>query len=192
MPKSGRVALAVGVLVTGLNVVGRLDPGYAERERLAAEARAEREAEKARVAALLPEAKSPAKGVKAIDFGDLAFNAPGGGEFSSASSGFGPWAPDKIKGLDGRAVVLSGFMLPTKTEGGKVRECLILANQMACCYGNTPRFCEFVVAHIQGAPAAVLQDQPLAFTGRLHVGDVFEGKAWTAFYTLEVSEVGRL
>lgn len=191
LPTAARWTLVVVALLGLLNLAGRLDPGYAERERASAKERAARDAEKARVAALLPEAKAPAKGVRSIDFGDLAFDAPGGANFASTSTGFGQWAPEKIKALDGREVVLSGFMLPTKTEAGKARECLILANQMACCYGNTPKFCEFVVARVLGDPVPVLQDQPLAFTGRLKVGDVFEGKAWTAYYTLEVTDVGR-
>ena len=83
-------------------------------------------------------------------------------------------------------------MLPTRVENGQVRECLIMANQLTCCFGQTPRFCDFIIARIDGPSVAVLQDLPLVFTGRLKVGDVFEGKAWTGFYTMQVADVGRL
>lgn len=188
---SARVPLAVALGVGLLSQVARLDPGYAEREREAELAKAERIAERARVAALVPEAGAVSSDTKRIDFGDLAFDAPGGDVQSTASSGFGPWAPEKVKSLNGREVRIEGFMLPTRMENGRASECLIMANQQACCYGRSPRFCEFLVAKMVKEPAPVLQDQPLVFTGRLQVGDVFEGKAWTTFYTLEVTGVGR-
>jgi hypothetical protein len=183
--------LAVTLGVGLLSLAARLDPSYAEREREAELAKAERAAERARVAALVPEAGAVSRDTQRINFGDLAFDAPGGETQATASTGFAPWAPEKVRALDGREVRIEGFMLPTRMEAGRASECLILANQQACCYGQSPRFCEFLVAKMMKEPAPVLQDRPLVFTGRLHVGDVFEGKAWTTFYTLEVTAVGR-
>lgn len=189
--RRGRIPLGVTLGLALLSQVARLDPGYAARERNTELAIAEREAERARVDALMPEAGSVSGDTKRIDFGDLAFDAPGGETQSTARPGFAPWAPKKIKILDGSEVRIEGFMLPTRMENGRAIECLILANQMACCYGQSPRFCEFLVAKMVNGPVPVLQDRPLVFTGRLRVGDIFEGKTWTAFYALDVTEVGR-
>jgi hypothetical protein len=46
--------------------------------------------------------------------------------------------PPRVKGLDGKKVVVSGYMLPTKVEKGLVREFLLVSSPMLCCYGQTP------------------------------------------------------
>ncbi len=99
--------------------------------------------------------------------------------------------PAAIKAYDGRKVRIRGFLLPVKMEGNEVREFLIVANQMSCCYGTTPRFWEFVAAKIVGDPAPNLMDRTLTFEGTLHVGDVYENGFWTQLYTMECTAVGK-
>ncbi|HEY9250556.1 MAG TPA: DUF3299 domain-containing protein, partial [Rariglobus sp.] len=91
-------------------------------------------------------------------------------------------APAAIKAYDGRKVRIRGFLLPIKMEGNEVREFLIVASQMSCCYGTAPRFWEFVAAKAGGAPLPNLMDRPLTFEGRLRVADVFENGYWTQLY----------
>jgi len=183
--------LSAIVLLAGVNLFGRLDPDYQQRV-LASEAQeAERKAEEARLGELIPKAGPAPKDVRRITFGDLAFSAPGADTPDTASAGYAGWAPQRVKALDGQPVRIEGFMLPVRVENGQVRECLIMANQMTCCFGNVPRFCDFIIARVDGPSVAVLQDEPLIFTGRFKVGDVFEGKAWTSFYSMEIEAVGR-
>ena len=46
--------------------------------------------------------------------------------------------PAAIKRLDGKKVVLTGFMLPTKMENGLAKEFFFLSSSQLCCYGVTP------------------------------------------------------
>ena len=100
-------------------------------------------------------------------------------------------APAAIKAYDGRKVRIRGFLMPMKMEGNEVREFLIVASQMSCCYGTTPRFWEFIAAKAVGEPVPNMMDRPLTFEGTLHVGDVYENGYWTQFYTMECSAVGK-
>lgn len=191
--KSAGLWLLLGLIVVlGLvNVLARFDPDYRQRVVESKARDAERLAEQARVDALMPKAALTVKGTHRISFSDLAFSAPDADSPDTTSTGFSAHAPAGIKALDDTEVRINGFMLPTRVENGHVRECLIMANQLTCCYGKIPRFCDYIIARVDGDSVAVLQDQPLVFTGRIKVGDVFEGKAWTAFYTMQVEAVGR-
>ena len=127
-----------------------------------------------------------AAGVLEMTFGRLNFLLPPEVYKSlDPNNGYGQWLPEGIKAYDGREIRIRGYMLPTKLEKGQVRECLILANQMACCYGQSPRFCEFIVASATGKPIASEYDRIITFQGNLHVRDVFEDGCWTALYTMD-------
>lgn len=99
--------------------------------------------------------------------------------------------PENIKGYDGKKVRIRGFLVPVKMEGNEVREFLIVANQMSCCFGATPRFWEFVAAKATGDAVPNLMDRPLTFEGTLRVGDVYDNGYWTQLYTLECTAVGK-
>ncbi|HSI07417.1 MAG: DUF3299 domain-containing protein [Rariglobus sp.] len=184
--------LGFAALLGLVNLLSRLDPEYGQRVQATKAMEAEQTAEQARIAALMPAASSASKGTRSIDFGDLAFSAPAADTPDTTSTGYAAWAPPGVKALNDAQVRINGFMLPTRVENGHVRECLIMVNQLTCCYGKPPRFCDFIIAHVDAPEVAVLQDQPLVFTGRLKVGDAFEGKAWTGFYAMQVQSVGRL
>lgn len=185
------LVLGFAAVIGLVNLVARFDPGYRERVRAAKAAEAEQAAEQARLDALMPKADPASQGVRKVSFSDLSFSAPAGDTPDSTSPGYGPWAPASVKALNDTRVRIDGFMLPTRVENGHVRECLIMANQMTCCYGKMPRFCDFIVARVDTPSVAVLQDQPLVFTGRLKVGDEFSSKIWVSFYSMQVESVGR-
>lgn len=185
------LVLGFAAVVILVSLVARLDPGYRDRVQAVKAVEAEQAAEQARIDALMPKAASASQGTRKVSFGDLSFSAPAGDTPDSTSPGYGPWAPASVKALNDTRVRIDGFMLPTRVENGHVRECLIMANQMTCCYGKMPRFCDFIVARIDTPSVAVLQDQPLVFTGRLKVGDEFANKIWVSFYSMQVESVGR-
>jgi hypothetical protein len=126
-----------------------------------------------------------------INFARLSFRAPNEDRTTEGGVNFLAHAPEAIRVLDGRAVRLTGYMIPVDMQGWNVRRCVIVPSQANCCYGQAPRFCEFVVATMTGADVPLALDEPLAFTGTLRVGDVAEGDVWSAFYTLECIAVAR-
>lgn len=184
-------AVAVGLVV--LWGASRLDPNAAKREEEWRQARQESRARDQMAFQAAPKLGKAAEGVKEISFSDLAFDVPLEHMREAAKSGYARWAPEDVRALDGRRVRIEGFMLPTQlAEDGRAKECFIMVNQLTCCYGQTPRFCDYLVAQV-GAhePVNVLQDRPLVFEGTLRVADVFANGAWTQFYTMDLECIGR-
>lgn len=79
--------------------------------------------------------------------------------------------PELVKSLDGQRVAITGFMLPVDFDGGKVKSFLLLQNQMACCFGMTPKDNEFVYVEMNnGGNTKYMPDWPLTVVGKLEVG----------------------
>jgi len=94
--------------------------------------------------------------------------------------------PAGVKAWSGKDVIITGFMLPTKLENGKATEFLIMANQMACCFGTVPNMNDWVVVRMpQGTE--VIQDVPISFHGKLKVGAMFENGYMTGIYEMDAA-----
>jgi hypothetical protein len=99
--------------------------------------------------------------------------------------------PPTVKSWSGRKAVLTGFMLPTKLEGGKAVEFLLMANQMACCYGTVPNMNDWVIVKIpKGVP--IIQDVPISFRGMFRVSATFESGYMTGIYELDAEGPGQV
>jgi hypothetical protein len=95
--------------------------------------------------------------------------------------------PSEVKGWSTKKAVVTGFMLPTKLENGKATEFLLMANQMACCYGTVPNMNEWIIVRMpQGTP--VTQDVPISFYGTFKVGAMFESGYMTGIYELDADK----
>ena len=94
-----------------------------------------------------------------------------------------------MKGWSGKKAMITGFMLPTKIENGKTTEFLLMANQMACCFGTVPNMNEWVVVRMpQGV--AVTQDVPISFYGTLKVGALYDNGYMTGIYVMDAERMG--
>ena len=102
---------------------------------------------------------------------------------------FAPQAPSRVTAFDQTRVRISGYVLPTRYEAGRVRDFLILSNQMMCCYGSPPRFCDYIVAHAESGPIASMMDLPTAFEETLHVHDVYVNGSWSALYSMDCTKI---
>lgn len=99
--------------------------------------------------------------------------------------------PAIVKSWNGRKAIVTGFMLPTKLADGKAVEFLLMANQMACCYGTTPNMNDWVIVRIpKGVP--ITQDVPISFRGTFHVNPSFESGYMTGIYQLEAEGPGQV
>jgi hypothetical protein len=99
--------------------------------------------------------------------------------------------PPAVKGWSGKKAVVTGFMLPTKLDGGKAVEFLLMANQMACCYGTVPNMNDWVIVKIpKGVP--IIQDVPISFRGMFKVSATFESGYMTGIYELEAEGPGQV
>lgn len=94
--------------------------------------------------------------------------------------------PKAIKALDGRKVMVTGFMVPVHTEGAYVVECMLVRSPMVCCYGIVPNVNEWVIVKMKaGANMPPLMDVPLSIYGTLHVHGQYENGYLTGIYFLE-------
>lgn len=78
--------------------------------------------------------------------------------------------PDYIKTLDGKKVIIKGFMIPLLVKDGAVVELLMMRNQSTCCYGTPPKITEFISVKISGKGVPALMDVPVNLAGTFHVG----------------------
>ena len=96
--------------------------------------------------------------------------------------------PAEVKGWSGRKAVVTGFMLPTKMANGRATEFLLMANQMACCFGAVPNMNDWVVVRMpQGTE--VIQDVPISFYGTFKVGAMVENGYLTGIYALDAERM---
>ena len=99
--------------------------------------------------------------------------------------------PTQVKDLDGKSVVVSGYMLPTKVEKGLVKEFLLVSSPMLCCYGQAPQVNEFVVVKMGGAGVKAVMDTPVQFYGKLVVKEMYEEGFLTNIYSLEGEKMAK-
>ena len=99
--------------------------------------------------------------------------------------------PAIVKSWNGKKAMVTGFMLPTKIDNGKTTEFLLMANQMACCFGTVPNMNDWVVVRVPKG-TAVVQDVPISFRGTFKVGAMFENKYMTGIYELQSDGVGEV
>lgn len=99
--------------------------------------------------------------------------------------------PTIVKALDGKKVIVTGYMLPVKMEKGLVTEFLLVSSPSACCYGATPRMNDFIVVKMAKAGVKPIMDVPVEFYGTLTVKEVFEEGYLSNIYALDGERMGK-
>jgi hypothetical protein len=95
--------------------------------------------------------------------------------------------PDAVKQLEGRKVLITGFMLPLKTDTNLATDFLLVsprANAGINGTGPAPSVNEWVVVSMPKG-ARVFMDLPVACFGTLHVKDQYDSGNLTGIYELE-------
>lgn len=137
-----------------------------------------------------PKIEPEADGVLRIGFEHLAsfaFDPPAAK--TPPRPGAAERVPPEVRALDGKRVVLPGFMLPTKMDGPLVKEFFIVRSQLACCFGVMPAANEWVLVRVAGQGIRVEKDVPLRFAGTLRVGEIYDEGAFVALYRMELEKV---
>lgn len=98
--------------------------------------------------------------------------------------------PADIRALDGKTVVVTGFMLPVKVEAGVTTEFLLMASSQLCCFGITPAMNAWVTVTMPKGTLAK-QDVPLSFRGRLRVAPHWDNGWLSSIYQLEAEALDR-
>jgi hypothetical protein len=127
-------------------------------------------------------------------YAEIAFSQLAGFPFSAPTEPLpaGTPAPDllaqipaSVRRLDGKKVVLTGFMLPTKMENGFATEFLFLSSSQLCCYGTTPAANEWMLVKMKKEGLPAVQDVPMTLAGRLRVQPRWTDGFLTSLYELE-------
>jgi hypothetical protein len=75
-----------------------------------------------------------------------------------------------LQALDGKTVVVTGYVLPVSFVNGRTREFMLMRSQATCCFGLAPKANEFLMVvtdSADGVPA--VQDTPSTFAGTLRI-----------------------
>jgi hypothetical protein len=97
--------------------------------------------------------------------------------------------PQDVQGLDGKKIIIQGFLLPVKMDDGLAVEFLLMRNQSMCCYGVPPKINEWITVRMNGKGVKAIMDQPIAVAGTLHVGPIQENGLLTGVYEMEAEKV---
>jgi hypothetical protein len=97
--------------------------------------------------------------------------------------------PASIRGMDGKEVSVTGFMLPIRIKNKLVTQCMLMRSQNTCCFGIPPELHEVVEVLNVKSPGKVLMDTPVTVSGRLHVKDRWEGDFLCSIYQMDAESV---
>ncbi len=97
--------------------------------------------------------------------------------------------PDPVKALDGKAVAVTGFMLPLKLEDGRTREFLLMKNRSLCCFGIPLEINDWVCVRMTNQPVKSVMDVPMTVYGTIHIGEILENGQMAGIYRLEGSKL---
>ncbi len=75
--------------------------------------------------------------------------------------------PGKVKKLDGRKVMLTGFMYPLQ-QGDAIQYFCLLRTTQTCCYGPRPQFNQYVLVEM-GTPTPFFRLDPVSCVGKFRV-----------------------
>ncbi len=93
--------------------------------------------------------------------------------------------PASIKALEGKKVMVRGFLVPIKDVQGRSTEFLLVRDQPTCCYSGMTAITEFISVKVPGKGVASITDQPVTVQGTLHVGAVMESGYVVGVYTMD-------
>jgi hypothetical protein len=93
--------------------------------------------------------------------------------------------PQAIKDMDGKDVAVKGFMLPLVQEAGRVKEFILLKNQMMCCFGRPPQLNEWIRVTMAGDGLKPSMDRVVTIYGKLHVSTYRESSARLGLYRMD-------
>lgn len=97
----------------------------------------------------------------------------------------GDQIPPAIHAYHGRRVVLTGYMMPVRLEGDRVRAFVMMKDTTTCCYGATPNMNDYVIVTMTGAPVANVADVPVRVVGVLRVGEKREDGYLVSLFELD-------
>lgn len=97
--------------------------------------------------------------------------------------------PSRLREKSGAEVAIEGFMIPTVVdENNKVKEFLLLPDQMSCCFGQSPEANGWVVVTASNG-VDVLMDRIIRVTGTLTVEERWDEEFFVGLYHMDCKDI---
>lgn len=98
--------------------------------------------------------------------------------------------PPNVKALDGRAVTITGFIMPLRLKKGLVTEFLLFKDQASCCFGPAAKMNHYIRVKMNAdaafpPPGTLI---PYRVYGTLHVGEIMIAGYLTGIYELSAEK----
>jgi hypothetical protein len=104
-------------------------------------------------------------------------------------SAYAKRVPSRLREKSGAKVAVEGFMIPTVVdENNKVKEFLLLPDQMSCCFGKSPEANGWVVVTASDG-VEVLMDRIIRATGTLTVEERWDEEFFVGLYHMDCNEI---
>jgi hypothetical protein len=104
-------------------------------------------------------------------------------------SAYAKRVPSRLREKSGVKVAVEGFMIPTVVdENNKVKEFLLLPDQMSCCFGKSPEANGWVVVSSSDG-VEVLMDRIIRVTGTLTVEERWDEEFFVGLYHMDCKDV---
>ena len=96
--------------------------------------------------------------------------------------------PGFIKELDGKNVVMLGFMMPL-TEVENIKEFLLVPSLWGCCYGQPPAVNHIVAVKMKPGEVSKFYSNPIKVKGRFSVGETKQDGYVGSLYVITVDKI---
>ncbi len=104
-------------------------------------------------------------------------------------SAYAKRVPSRLREKSGAKVAVEGFMIPTVVdENNKVKEFLLLPDQMSCCFGKSPEANGWLVVTASNG-VEVLMDRIIRATGTLTVEERWDEEFFVGLYHMDCKEI---
>lgn len=111
------------------------------------------------------------------------------GLYVQAQTSISNQIPADILALNGRQVLISGFMQPMTMNKGKVTEFLLYRDRDTCCFGGVPAINHWIGVKLTNAPTAAKLGRPITVRGHIKVGEIRSEGFLVGLYTMEADQV---
>ena len=111
------------------------------------------------------------------------------GMYMHAKTSITNQVPPEILALDGRRVVVAGFMQPIILSKGKVNEFLLLRDRDTCCFGGTPEINHWIGIKLTDGTTEAKLGRPVYVRGVLRVREIRTDGILVGLYTMQADAV---
>lgn len=97
--------------------------------------------------------------------------------------------PPEIRSLNGRKVIVAGFMQPITLNKGKVSEFLLFRDRDTCCFGGTPMINHWIGVKLTNATTKAKLGRPIQVRGVLTVREIRMDGILVGLYSMQADAV---